>query len=1282
MARTAPVPNIPAIPGMNPGVFVMGGGAGGGGGSGPGGQARGGNQGAGGGSGGNQASGGQKNAPDYQRYPECGYASHPVDVVTGRAFTHPIADLELPGPLPFSFARMYSSTMAHRDTGLGFGWGHSLGWEVEIRRRKLVVWNEQGVAVDFPHLPEGAEVVGPWGWLLRRDRDSFVVDADDGVLRRFAERSADGTRVRLSAIENRNHQRITLHYEEGRLVRITDSAGRAIRVRSTQDGHIEALDVKNAAHQGRWIAMVTYRYDDAGHLVSATDADGWSSQYAYDDGHRMTSDADRTGLCFHFVYDERGRCVESWGDYPGRPDPSLVGGLPATLADGMTRAKGIHHCRFDYMGDGYTEVADSTQVRRFFGTEHGTLARRVEGGAVTTATYREDGHILSRTDALGATTTFERDVRGRILRTTDPLGGTLQVTRDAAGLPVEIVDPSGAVTRLERDPRGNVLLHVNAAGHPTSFRHDDRGLLSEVVDARGGKTACAYDAQLNCVSVTWPNGAAWRYAYDALGRRVLDINPGGAETRYVYSARGDLVAVTDATGGTTRYTYDGEGHLVEVVDPKGAVTRFGWGGYHKLCSRRDANGHEVRLGYNLEGELVEVTNERGEVHRFERDAAGRLIGEVTFDGRVLRYKNDLLGRPVEIANGLQEKTGITYNAIGQLVSREWPDGSSEQFEYDALGYLIGATSAACEVRFDRDVLGQIVRETQMVGNKEIRVDAHHDPLGDRIRRATSLGHVEEVERDLLGARRRTVLDGRYTIEHGVDLLGREIARTLPERGRIESAFDVLGRLVHRRALGPAVAERVERGQPEWLGQRPDRTTAATAYRYDATGEIVETWDGHKGKTRFDYDPLGQLLARVPERSRAEVFRYDPAGNLREEGPSAEEYTYGPGNRLLRKGSTTYAWDDDGRLVEKRARAPDGGPEQVTRYSWNGSGLLATVDTPDRRRVEFVYDAFARRVKKSVLLRGGPGERPTLISMTRFVWDGDVLVHEITTHVGAAGNERVAVRTFCFADEGFSPLAHQEGLPAADGRPQGEWLHYVNAPMGAPEQLVASDGTVAGALRRSAWGRTDLAEGSRATTPLRFQGQYEDEETGLCYNRFRYYDPDAGRFTSADPLGLDGGLSGYRYAPNPLIWIDPLGLTERNVDPRTIRFSQRTVGPETLDYQADMRNRRWDWDQSGPLRCMEVNGQLVSYDNRRLRAAQNATAQQPTVPVEIVDPRGRAPTGQTWAQAFESRRCDPRNAAAGGAVPPEGLTQQPSIVRPPAGGGRGGRGGGGGGRGRR
>ena len=65
-------------------------------------------------------------------------------------------------------------------------------------------------------------------------------------------------------------------------------------------------------------------------------------------------------------------------------------------------------------------------------------------------------------------------------------------------------------------------------------------------------------------------------------------------------------------------------------------------------------------------------------------------------------------------------------------------------------------------------------------------------------------------------------------------------------------------------------------------------------------------------------------------------------------------------------------------------------------------------------------------------------------------------------------------------------------------------------------------------------------------PIRFQGQSFDVETGLHYNRFRYFDPDLGMFTTRDPIGLLGGNNVFQYAPNPTGWIDPFGLSGEDV----------------------------------------------------------------------------------------------------------------------------------------
>jgi RHS repeat-associated protein len=1143
--RSAPAPDLLPIPGMNQGMVVGAGDGGSGDGDGSAGDGSD-SENASGGSGGDDASSDNRNAPDYEKNPTCGTESHPVDVVTGRVFTHPIVDLKLPGPLPFSFERSYSSAACKQDQGLGYGWAHSLGWFVEVSRKTVRVWNEKGVSVSF-HLPQiGHAVVGDWGWMLRREVWGFAVDAKDDVWRVFSTSFDEGKTFRLTAIDDRNKNRIALTYDGGNLVEVKDSAGRIIKMTSTKQGRIASVEVKNAEHQGQWIAFAQYQYDDGGRLVRVTDADGYSWTYAYDEFNRLVRDTDRAGLSFCFRYDEKDRGIEAWGEYTGKRDPSLADDLPKFLEDGRTRAKGIYHRKFDYHPRGYTEVTDTTETRRYFGNKKGTLDKAATGGAVTSSRYDERGFQVEWTDPMGATTQWVRDERGRVLEVIDPIGRRKTYARDAFGLPIEFVDAAGGVTRATRDQRGNTQSVEDATGGRTLYDHDERGLVLSITEPNGARTTYVRDAHGNIVEVVQPNGGTWRHAYDAFGRRIAEKDPTGAETRYVYTDRGDPVAIYDAAGGITRYAFDGEGRLTQHTSPKGHVTQLVWGGFNKLCARRDANGNVVRLAYDREGMLVAVFNERDEAHRYFYNSAGRLVGEETFDGRRMRYRNDAAGRGVSVESAAGEITKLVWDPAGQLVERTLPDGDTETFEYNARGEIVRATNAAVEVRFERDALGRIVRETQKLGGVEHWVAVTYDGAGNRASLQTSVGHTQRIERDVMGARVHTWLDGDNRVDHTSDILSRESERRLPGGGILQNVFDPVGRLIQRSARAPHGTRQVAPGEPEWMGRRADGVTASASYGYDADGELISKVDRTSGGTRYEYDPIGQLLAAVPDHAHAELFRYESRGNIEEAAGSGAARVYGRGNRLERKGSTEFLWDVDGRLVERRELTANG--TRVEKYTWNGAGMLAAVETPEGRRVEFAYDPFARRVEKRVKER--QGVQWTTARRTRFVLDGNVFAHEIRHETEAAGDPVVEEKTYWFDDGTFTPVAHRAG---------GEWFHYVNDPAGTPDELVDERGDVACRLERSPWGRGEIAPGSRTSTPLRLPGQYEDTDVGLSYNRARYYSPELARFISPDPIGLRGGTNEYRYPRSPVRHTDPLGL----VSPSDLARGQQ--GPSNAPY---------------------------------------------------------------------------------------------------------------------
>ncbi|WP_155798230.1 RHS repeat-associated core domain-containing protein [Sorangium cellulosum] len=142
-------------------------------------------------------------------------------------------------------------------------------------------------------------------------------------------------------------------------------------------------------------------------------------------------------------------------------------------------------------------------------------------------------------------------------------------------------------------------------------------------------------------------------------------------------------------------------------------------------------------------------------------------------------------------------------------------------------------------------------------------------------------------------------------------------------------------------------------------------------------------------------------------------------------------------------------------------------------------------------------------------------------------------------------------------DGGEPLAHREILHQGGKRSEGAWVYYVNDLAGFPERLVDGGGRVLGELGRTVWGATAMQEGGTAATPIRFLGQYADAETGLFYNRYRYYDPQMGRYISPDPLELLGGLNVFAYARNsPFFFGDPHGLVytrivDNSTDPATV-----------------------------------------------------------------------------------------------------------------------------------
>ncbi|WP_188294030.1 HNH endonuclease, partial [Salmonella enterica] len=236
----------------------------------------------------------------------------------------------------------------------------------------------------------------------------------------------------------------------------------------------------------------------------------------------------------------------------------------------------------------------------------------------------------------------------------------------------------------------------------------------------------------------------------------------------------------------------------------------------------------------------------------------------------------------------------------------------------------------------------------------------------------------------------------------------------------------------------------------------------------------------------------------------------------------------PFNRITSYRGLHYRYDEYGRVVEKRGR------NGTQHYRWDAEHRLTEVavtrgDTV--RRYGYVYDAPGRRVEKHERdAEGKPYNRTT------FLWDGMRLAQEC--RLGRSSS------LYIYSDQGsHEPLARVDR--AAPGEAD-EVLYYHTDVNGAPEEMTDGRGNIVWEAGYQVWGNLTHEKETRPVQQnLRFQGQYLDRETGLHYNLYRFYDPDIGKFISGDPISIRGGINLYQYAPNPISWIDPLGLA---VDP--------------------------------------------------------------------------------------------------------------------------------------
>ena len=306
---------------------------------------------------------------------------------------------------------------------------------------------------------------------------------------------------------------------------------------------------------------------------------------------------------------------------------------------------------------------------------------------------------------------------------------------------------------------------------------------------------------------------------------------------------------------------------------------------------------------------------------------------------------------------------------------------------------------------------------------------------------------------------------------------------------------------------------------------------------------------------FDYDVVGTLAAARYNETDILYKLPDRIGNIYPDR-FAKEARYERGGRLKEDKEWTYRFDGEGFLTERISKS-----ESVERYdwirrkriiepltwsyTWDGAGQLVRVKNNDKVNLRFEYDALGRRTAK--INAYGKAEQYTI---TRFLWDGNVPLHEWVYPLSerpATVDDSEGRRTYLTPEPQteLTTWLFDEGTFVPSAKIVGERRYSIISDyLGTPIEAYDEEGQRVWARELDVYGRVRIEQGEVGLVPFLYQGQYLDTETGLAYNRFRYYSPETGAYISQDLIRLEAGLTNlYAYVHDVNAWIDPWGLVE-------------------------------------------------------------------------------------------------------------------------------------------
>ena len=533
--------------------------------------------------------------------------------------------------------------------------------------------------------------------------------------------------------------------------------------------------------------------------------------------------------------------------------------------------------------------------------------------------------------------------------------------------------------------------------------------------------------------------------------------------------------------------------------------------------------------------LEDLTNEPGvDLMTLDRDT-------VTLTLMVQQtYEVDDLGRVWKQRDALNRTWVMDYDIHGNVIQVTDPKSQVTTMSYGYGVQLISRSGIGLSVSYTRNTLGQVIQANSNAVTYDYTYDIAHRVATIRDSRGPQTLTYDYTTGGRLTTRKESHLGAEVSrTDYVYDAVGRLSAMWAGHGEVLTFVYDAGGRLSEQ-WLPNGVNAHYSYNEDNTLQHLEHRTIGGTLlaeheYTYDAVGNRDTYTDTDPScsmvtTATYNYDELNRLIQVITDEdtgsqinSTTESYAYDILGNRTTQTKNGvtKVYAYDVANQLTAihqddlQGQvlTSFAYDLNGNLQSKSGTS---GTLNMTYDAWDRmTQAQKTWSLPE----QYAYDDVGRRIRK------------TIGATTKdYLYDGLDIIAEYTTtnwatpqvqYTHGPGIDAPIIR----ASGGTSSYYHQDGL-------------------GSVVAVTDESGEATGTVRYDAWGAVSRQTGG--IPQYGYTGR-EPDNTGLVYYRARYYDPDTGRFTQPDPIGLSGGTNLYAYAGgDPVNLVDPMGTTPNSV----------------------------------------------------------------------------------------------------------------------------------------